>query len=164
MTGSPGRRRSGNGRVGFDMTKQKRVKKTMTQDDARLLLQETGLRRTASRVAVLCELANSAAPVTHAEVADRLDKSGFGAPTIFRCLCDLTEVGLAIRTDLGDHVWRFGFRGHHAEDADHPHFVCLDCGAATCLPELNVRITQTEQQEIGDVTEVVLKGHCPNCR
>jgi Fur family ferric uptake transcriptional regulator len=136
----------------------------MTQDEARDLLQETGLRRTASRVAVLCELATASAPLSHAEVAERLAASGFGAPTIFRCLCDLTEVGLALRTDLGDHVWRFGFRGHHSQESDHPHFVCVDCGAATCLPDIDVRISPRQQGEIGDVTEVVLKGHCPNCR
>ena len=136
----------------------------MTQDEARDLLQETGLRRTASRVAVLCELANASAPLSHAEVAERLDASGFGAPTVFRCLSDLTEVGLALRTDLGDHVWRFGFRGHHAQESDHPHFVCVDCGAATCLPDIDVRFSPRQQGEIGDVTEVVLKGHCPNCR
>jgi Fur family ferric uptake transcriptional regulator len=146
------------------MAKRKPAKASMTQDEARKLLQEAGLRRTASRVAVLCELANASAPRSHAEVAERLDASGFGAPTIFRCLCDLTEVGLTLRTDLGDHVWRFGFRGHHSQQSDHPHFVCVDCGAATCLPDIDLHISPSQQVEVGDVTEVVLKGHCPNCR
>ena len=69
-----------------------------------------------------------------------------------------------MRTDLGDHVWRFGFRGHHPRQSDHPHFVCVDCGVATCLPGIDLRISPSQQVEVGDVTEVVLKGHCPNCR
>jgi Fur family ferric uptake transcriptional regulator len=94
----------------------------------------------------------------------RLEPTGFGAPTIFRCLADLTEVGLISRFDMGDHVWRFGFPSGHAEDAGHPHFLCVDCGSATCLPGVDIRISSKSKQEIGDVTEVVLKGHCPNCR
>ena len=63
--------------AGRIMAKRKPAKVSMTQDEARSLLQETGLRRTGSRVAVLCELANASAPLSHAEVAERLDRSGF---------------------------------------------------------------------------------------
>jgi Fur family ferric uptake transcriptional regulator len=112
----------------------------------------------------LCRLAAASAPLSHAEIVAELESSGFGAPTIFRCLCDLTEAGLAKRIDLGDHVWRFGFHARHPDDADHPHFLCVDCGAATCLPDIEVPITASQRRQVGDVTEIVLKGHCPNCR
>lgn len=146
------------------MAKRKQSTATLTEVEARQLLMDAGLRRTASRVAVLCELASAAAPLTHAEVADRLAATGFGLPTVFRCLGDLTEVGLAVRVDLGDHVWRFGYHNRHAEHPDHPHFLCVDCGTASCLPDIDVRISSDKQAELGDVTEVVLKGHCPKCR
>ncbi len=131
------------------------------------MLQEAGLRRTASRVAVLRELANAERPLSHAEVAERLDGSGFGAPTIFRCLVDMATAGIFTRIDLGDHIWRFGFRGcgvHRV--AEHPHFVCIDCGKATCLPGVNVDVARPEnlRHDFGDVTEIVLKGRCPSCR
>ena len=146
------------------MAKRKQADPTLTESDGRELLQTVGLRRTASRVAVLCELASAGSPLTHAEVAERLATTGFGLPTIFRCLCDLTEAGLAVRIDLGDHVWRFGYHNRHARDADHPHFLCVDCGTASCLPGIDVRISAGKQGELGEVTEVLLKGHCPNCR
>ncbi len=146
------------------MGKKKPTLRELAQEDARRLLQESGLRRTASRVAVLQMLAAATSPLSHAEVAEKLESSGFGAPTIFRCLCDLTEVGLVARIDLGDHIWRFGFQGGHAHEADHPHFLCVDCGTATCLPGINVNISAKQQAEFGEVTEVVFKGHCPNCR
>lgn len=146
------------------MAKKKQSSSPMTGEEARRLLQEGGLRRTASRVAVLRLLAASSSPLTHAEVAEKLESTGFGAPTIFRCLSDLTEAGLIVRVDLGDHVWRFGFQGGHREASDHPHFLCVDCGAATCLPGVDVNITGRRHAELGDITEVVFKGHCPNCR
>jgi Fur family ferric uptake transcriptional regulator len=150
------------------MTPRKRRQREITAEEARRRLQEAGLRRTASRVAVLQELAASAAPLTHAELASRLEGAGFGAPTVFRCLGDLAEAGLAVRLDLGDHVWRFGLHGGHDDEAvRHPHFVCLECGQATCLTSINVRISAKRRQkgrDFGDVSEVVLKGRCPTCR
>lgn len=139
-------------------------KKGISGEQAREMLQEVGLRRTASRVAVLRRLAAANAPLSHAEVAEQLADSGFGGPTIFRCLSDLTEVGLVLRIDLGDHVWRFGYRGLHGDETDHPHFLCVDCGAATCLPGVSVNISAKRNAELGKVTEVVLKGHCRKCR
>ena len=135
--------------------------------ESRTMLQEAGLRRTASRVAVLCELASAGRPLSHAEVVERLEGSGFGAPTIFRCLGDMAVAGIFTRIDLGDHVWRFGFRGcgvHRV--AEHPHFICVDCGRATCLPGVNVNVARSEKshRDFGDVTEIVLKGRCPSCR
>ncbi|MBM4092204.1 MAG: transcriptional repressor [Planctomycetes bacterium] len=146
------------------MGKRKPTEPKLTLDEARQLLQKAGLRRTASRVAVMLELAGAGHPLSHAEVSGRLASGGFGAATIFRCLADLTEVGVLIRIDMGDHVWRFGFRGGHVGDADHPHFLCVDCGSATCLPGVDVRITPRDALAYGDITEVVLKGHCANCR
>jgi Fur family ferric uptake transcriptional regulator len=133
--------------------------------EVRQLLEQAGLRKTASRVAVLQLLAGASAPLTHAHVADQLEAAGFGAPTVFRCLNDLAEVGLAVRVDLGDHVWRFAF--HEPSQAEHAHFVCVDCGKATCLPDQGIRLPSAGKGgmlDIGDVTEVILKGHCKDCR
>ena len=145
-----------------------RPQPTLSVESARRLLQDAGLRRTASRVAVLQELAKVESPLTHAEISERLESAGFGPPTVFRCLSDLTEAGLAARLDLGDHVWRFGFHGRQAEPAgDHPHFLCNDCGKATCLTGVKIRVSGRRGREIsdfGEVTDVVLKGRCLDCR
>jgi Fur family ferric uptake transcriptional regulator len=45
--------------------------------------------------------------------------------------------------------------------------VCVDCGKATCLPNQAIRLPTTRKNSIravGDVTEVILKGHCNDCR
>jgi Fur family ferric uptake transcriptional regulator len=135
---------------------------------ARRLLKQAGLRITASRVAVLQDLAELDAPLSHAQISQRLKPFGFGAPTVFRCLVDLAEAGLATRLDLGDHVWRFGFHGDAGQQTeDHPHFLCIDCGKATCLPGHEIQVSGPagkNANDFGEVTEVVLKGRCTSCR
>jgi len=78
---------------------------------------------------------------------------------------DMTDAGLLRRTELGDHVWRFEpiGEGEHAH-ATHPHFVCVDCGSVSCLNE--IKLTEKSlraSRQIGEVTEILLRGHCKIC-
>jgi Fur family ferric uptake transcriptional regulator len=129
-------------------------------------LRACGLRCTAARLWVMQELVDSDRPLTHAQVADSLRTKGFDRATIYRNLIELTEAGLVSRVELGDHVWRFELKrpdGSHA--ADHPHFVCVDCGEVVCLSSVTVNIKQAggKASPIGKITEVLLKGHCGHC-
>ena len=142
--------------------------KRPTNDTERLRsqLRDAGLRCTAARVAVLQRLERATAPVTHAELAGELVPEGFDQATIFRNLVDLTEADLVTRTELGDHVWLFELRDpDHPGDGGHPHFVCVDCGGVTCLADVDFDTrTKKRAATIGQVTEVLLKGHCNACR
>ena len=73
-------------------------------------IRTAGLRSTAPRVAVLRELEAATAPLSHADLVDSLGSQGYDRVTIYRNLTDLTEAGLVVRADLGDHVWRFELR------------------------------------------------------
>ena len=73
-------------------------------------IRTVGLRSTAPRVAVLRELEAATAPLSHADLVDSLGSQGYDRVTIYRNLTDLTEAGLVMRADLGDHVWRFEWR------------------------------------------------------
>src|SRR6204780_2529363 len=91
-------------------------------DQLRTAVRAKGLRATPSRLAVLEMLRASDSPMSHGDVADRLASQAWDRATIYRNLTDLAEVGLARRTDVGDHVWRFeAVSGAHAGSA-HPHF------------------------------------------
>ncbi|HEY8428304.1 MAG TPA: Fur family transcriptional regulator [Sandaracinaceae bacterium] len=99
-------------------------------------LRTAGLRATAARTAVLRCLMEAGGPLTHAEVCERLASQGYDRATLYRNLMDLTDVGLATRTDLGDHLWRFELVGDKPHDeSTHPHFVCSECGVVSCLPD-----------------------------
>lgn len=130
-------------------------------------LREVGLRCTAARLWVMQHLVEAASPLTHAQVADSLEPRGFDRATIYRNLIELTDAGLLSRIELGDHVWRFeARRPGGAENLDHPHFVCVQCGDVACLPSVSVNIKPapgTKQSRIGQITEVLLKGRCGHC-
>jgi Fur family ferric uptake transcriptional regulator len=146
----------------------------ITANDMKARIRAAGLRCTRARVAVLGRLLHASGPVSHAEMAGYLADEGFDQATIYRNLTELTEAGLATRVDLGDHVWRFEPRRHHASDGrgeDHPHFVCTSCGEVSCLDEVSVALTPKPGADrsgrlaagVRAVNEVVLKGQCENC-
>jgi Fur family ferric uptake transcriptional regulator len=133
-------------------------------DDARRAIRARGLRATPSRIAVLELLRAEAAPMSHGDVADRLGAHAWDRATLYRNLTDLVEVGLARRTDVGDHVWRFeAVTDDH--DPAHPHFVCTECGAVECLPEIELAIRRAKapravrQRQV----EVHVRGLCDAC-
>ena len=118
-----------------------------------------------ARMATLEVLNTASTPLTHAEVYQALQGRGFDKTTVFRNLNDLGSVGLLRRSELGDHVWRFELiaNGEHP-DAHHPHFVCVDCGAVSRLDEIELsRKSKSTSDQIGKVTEILLRGHCHEC-
>ncbi len=133
---------------------------------AREDIRAAGFRATPARIATLLELRAASSPITHAELAERLSVLGFDKATAFRNLNDLTDVGLLRRTELGDHVWRFEpIDPTHAGEPRHPHFLCVDCGAVTCLGSVQLTADSRRVSEaVGEVTEILLRGHCRGCR
>jgi Fur family transcriptional regulator, ferric uptake regulator len=134
----------------------------------RTMIRATGLRSTSPRVAVLAHLQTATTPLSHADLFEALEDQGFDRATIYRNLIDLTEAGLLLRTDVGDHVWRFELRrerqrGHQIE---HPHFMCTDCGEVACLPSSSVRISPTSSMPRAvhaRSVQVQFKGRCDRC-
>ncbi|TVP98004.1 MAG: transcriptional repressor [Planctomycetaceae bacterium] len=133
---------------------------------ARKDIRAAGFRATPARIATLLELRSSSSPMTHADVADRLAGGGFDKATAFRNLNDLAQGGLLRRTELGDHVWRFEAIGPDEHDKQaHPHFVCIDCGQVTCLSDIDLNTDSgLQSQSVGEITEILLRGHCIQCR
>jgi Fur family ferric uptake transcriptional regulator len=125
------------------------------------------MRSTGPRVAVLAHLNGASAPLSHTEIYEALERRGYDRATIYRNLMDLADAGLVMRSDLGDHVWRFELKRSKAGHSEaHPHFVCVDCGGVTCLPDLAVKVSaalgapkalRTQQ------VEVQVKGRCDDC-
>ncbi len=132
---------------------------------ARQTIQAAGLRATSARVATLLVLRESSAPLTHAEVAERLASHEIDKSTVFRNLTDMVNVNLLRRSELGDHVWRFEIiRETEGEHESHPHFVCVDCGTVSCLDEIQLtNKSKVASRRLGEVTEILLRGHCHDC-
>ncbi len=124
------------------------------------------LRATTSRVAVLWALRASRAPKSHGDVAATLSGFGLDRATVYRNLLDLTGAGLARRTDLGDHVWRFEAVRPGRGGKEHPHFLCDACGTVTCLDDLKLvfksRPPGLKTLPRRDVA-ILVKGKCDDC-
>jgi Fur family transcriptional regulator, ferric uptake regulator len=133
----------------------------------REVLHTAGIKCTEQRLAVLRELEQTAEPVSHREMLVRLADYHWDPATIFRNLNDLYDVGLVRRIDVGDHVWRFELRPTGTDSAEHPHFLCVQCGSVTCLHEVAIGEALGKlrmPQHVEAVEEVLLKGRCTTCR
>jgi Fur family ferric uptake transcriptional regulator len=145
------------------------ARRARTHDDLRALIRDKGLRATPSRVATLHLLRSQGQPISHSEAAERLSARDLDRATVYRNLTDLADVGLARRTDHGDHVWRFEAvtAGH-----EHPHFVCTTCGGVECLPDVQLshpkvakaaRARPPRALRANEV-EIQIRGVCDACR
>ena len=147
---------------------QAMVSELATPPSLRDEIRETGLRATASRIAVLRELRRAKRPVSHGDIVEMLSGEPWDRATLYRNLIDLANGGLARKVELGDRVWRFdGSKQEHAHDATlHPHFVCTACGSVECLPQ--VSISRGKQGElpraiVSKQVEVHVRGLCDTC-
>ncbi len=146
------------------------MKSSSSQHDvawAKGILKNAGLRSTAARVAVLQRLAVAEQPASHADVVGSLQDFAFDQSTIFRSLQELCDAGVVNRLELGDQVRRFELRTTAGTDElEHPHFMCVDCGKVTCLDDFSFRLSPgrgPRREQLGEITEVLLKGHCGDC-
>ncbi|MEP3477744.1 MAG: transcriptional repressor [Fuerstiella sp.] len=136
--------------------------KKSDRDWARQTIQDAGLRATASRVATLLVLRDAAAPLSHAEVSVELEQLQIDKATVFRNLNDMVTAEILRRSELGDHAWRFEIVTE--EDHQHPHFFCVDCGSVSCMHDLELTSKNKKaRRQLGQVTEILLRGHCADC-
>ena len=131
------------------------------------LVRGAGLRVTSSRIAVLSALRETAMPLSHADVAAKLEHLGVDRTTVYRNLIDLSEAGVLRRSDVG-HTWRFELvvDGGEHDAGQHPHFVCTDCGKVACLPTGAVSLKAVRGSPAalkrGNL-EIQLRGLCDAC-
>jgi Fur family transcriptional regulator, ferric uptake regulator len=140
-----------------------RHQKPLSDEELHARLVSAGLRITKQRMLLLRELDHQRRAMTHAELTERLADLGADRATIYRSLVLMSELGVLIRTQLGDAVWRYEMpNGSHRTHGDHAHFVCNECGGITCLNDDEVTL-RGRAAPLG-VTEVQVRGRCASCR
>ena len=134
-------------------------------ESIKALLNQVGMRATPARIATLKVLSQSFKPLSHAEVATKLQNLGIDKATVYRNLNDLVGANLLRRAELGDHIWRFEWANHNDEACSpHPHFVCIDCGTVSCVDEKYFQATDFQQENTTmTVKEILVRGHCNDC-
>ncbi len=140
-------------------------RKSDQSESLKIAIREAGLRATPARIATLKLLHAASSPLTHAEVADGLQDLGVDKATVFRNLNDMASAGLLRRNELGDRVWRFELINEDdSQGSTHPHFLCVECGTVSCMNEIKLTAGSLRlSQEFGEVTEILLRGHCNEC-
>lgn len=132
------------------------------------MLRAVQLRCTAARIAVLQQLSGHGMPMSHGEVTDTLSQFGFDQSTIYRSLNELSDTGIISRLELGDQIRRFELRsGDSKSELEHPHFMCVDCGKVSCLSDFSVQVQPnkgTHRHAFGEITEILIRGHCATCQ
>lgn len=100
------------------------------------------------------------------EIAERVRESarGVNISTVYRTLELLEELGLVVHTHLGHGAPTY----HAADDADHLHLVCRECGG---INEVTPDVLDSAAQQIAaqhgftvDVAHFAVFGTCAACR
>jgi Fur family ferric uptake transcriptional regulator len=128
-------------------------------------LRAQGYRLTPQRQLVL-EAVVALGHATPEEIAAAVQRTarGVNMSTIYRTLELLEQLGLVSHTHLGHGAPTY----HSADDADHVHLVCRDCGVVTeTAPDLVAEVVDRLGVEEGfhaDVRHLAIFGTCRNCR
>ena len=138
----------------------------LSPEQLRAEIRGAGLRATVARVAVLGVLHRHRRPLSHSDVVSALGLRDWDRSTLYRNLMDLADAGLLRRSELGDRMWRFEVACGHGVPEHTAHFLCTDCGAIECLPDLTVTSVSEDSVPRAISTgaiEVQLKGQCAAC-
>ena len=134
--------------------------------EVRGLIRDKGMRATAARIAVLVALHENEGPMTHEQVMSWLPTGAYDKASVWRVLSDLAGVGVLRRMDLGDRSWRYELHDAcRTVTADHPHFLCEECGSVTCLPSLEIRALDGNLPEalLSADYRIRIAGKCGDC-
>ncbi|MGB0680072.1 MAG: Fur family transcriptional regulator [Polyangiales bacterium] len=139
---------------------------TLSKSDVKAMLRAAGLRATGPRLAVVSLLGNSGRPLSCSEVIRGLGQVDWDSATVYRNLTRLTESGLARIVSRADGMARYEL-AHSAQGATHahPHFLCTECGAVSCLNIPEIRLPQIPEPWRASVQHATLQlqGRCPDC-
>ncbi len=127
-------------------------------------LRARGYRMTQQRQLVL-DAVRSLGHSTPDEIAGnvKLKAPTVNVSTVYRTLDLLEELGLVTHTHLGHGAPTY----HAADDSDHLHLVCRECGGVQQVgSEVAASMTGSLRASHGfevDVTHVAVHGRCANC-
>ena len=136
----------------------------MIDDDWKSELRARGYRLTPQRQLVL-DAVRSLGHSTPEEITAKVqaDSRSVNTSTVYRTLDLLEELGLVTHTHLGHGAPTY----HPADDSDHVHLVCRECGSVESVPAAVVAplagiLREREGFEV-DVTHIAMQGRCAHC-
>lgn len=134
-------------------------------NDKRQILQNSGLKSTEARMALLSLLEKEDDPKDVESIVLSLKTSNVKADqaTVYRILEILTQKGLINRVEFGEGKYRY-----ELQKDDHHHLVCSNCGSITDVED---KYMEKIEDEIKYKTGFLVKSHsleffglCQNCQ
>jgi Fur family ferric uptake transcriptional regulator len=132
--------------------------------DVMQLLRARGLRMTPQRRAIVSEVMRTQGHISPTVVARKVqgEMPGVNASTVYRTLTLLEEVGVLSHSHLES-----GAEYHRAEEAEHVHLTCGNCGRDDPLSLKEARALQdlirTHHGFVADLTHFAITGRCRDC-
>jgi Fur family ferric uptake transcriptional regulator len=130
---------------------------------AQRLLDNTGLRQTRPRLAVLGVLLDEGKPVTHEQITAKLSEAAPDKVTIYRVLESLVEANIVHKAFLRDRTQHFELADRCTENQCHPHFTCTGCDQTHCLIDTDLSMAKPPAGFTIRHQRVQLEGLCPVC-
>jgi Fur family transcriptional regulator, ferric uptake regulator len=128
------------------------------------LLRARGLRMTPQRRAIVSEVMRAQGHISPTAIARIVqgEMPGVNASTVYRTLSLLEEVGVLQHSHL-----ETGAEYHRAEEAEHVHLTCGNCGRDDALSLKEARALQDlihhHHGFVADLTHFAITGRCATC-
>jgi Fur family ferric uptake transcriptional regulator len=131
------------------------------------MLESRGITPTPLRVAVFSSIGDADRPLSAFEIITSVRSlMSINKVTFYRIVELLVNKGLVRPLPARDRSLRYGM-GETPYHPDHPHFVCIKCGAMECLgPEMlpaGIKNLQTGDKRIIKRVDVRFEGICESC-
>lgn len=129
-------------------------------------LRERGYRLTPQRQLIVEILESATGHIAPEDVYQQVYRQFpcVNRSTVYRTLDLLEELGLVAHAHLADGNARY----HRAEEADHLHLVCHECGMMIQVDDLDVAADflaalRARHGFVGDLTHHAIAGQCRHC-
>lgn len=128
------------------------------------VLRNARLRVTAGRLRIVEVFSSADRPLSPEEVCRNIPEGLVDRATVYRTISHLLDSDILHCAYSGGRTSYYELSDHCADDACHPHFICTDCGSATCFYEeaapLGPQLPKGFRLERSKLT---LFGLCPDC-
>ncbi len=128
-------------------------------------LRDSGLKKTAIRVAVLSHLSDCSNALSQPEF-ETFFKGQENRVTVYRVLRDLEEKGLIHRLYDVEGTARFALCrccSEHAHNDEHVHFNCITCKNVFCLEDISTTIPELPEGFKIKMIHFTIEGICEKC-
>jgi Fur family ferric uptake transcriptional regulator/Fur family zinc uptake transcriptional regulator len=127
------------------------------------MLKGAGLRATSARQRVLSSLLEAGKSLSHRDLVDHLRE--LDRVTIFRSLKNLKKARLVHSVQGIDRTLRYSINPavKRGCPGDHAHFLCLKCGAMSCLTDQHMPVVIVPKGSKVRGKQFLVYGTCTSC-